>query len=151
MLPVVTIMSMLLTWSMGNRKLPFLDTLTSFIPCHKCRTHLFCHYLISAKFIIWIFLSFFIRGNQLATGSEDGTVRIWDTRKPKAVHTIIPHSDHKLSRPKLGKWIGAVAMNDDWLVKCLFVSFIMLFNYCSFPILVTADDRKILDSFKRIY
>lgn len=55
-------------------------------------------------------------GNQLATGSEDGTVRIWDTRKPKAVHTIIPHSDHKLSRPKLGKWIGAVAMNDDWLV-----------------------------------
>lgn len=65
----------------------------------------------------------FIRGNQLATGSEDGTVRIWDTRKSKAVHTITPHSDNKLSRSKLGKWIGAVAMNDDWLVKGPFFSF----------------------------
>lgn len=57
-----------------------------------------------------------LQGTQLCTASEDGTVCIWDTRKPKPVHTITPHLDTKLARPKLGKWIGAVAMNEDWLV-----------------------------------
>lgn len=56
-------------------------------------------------------------GNQLATASEDGTVLIWDNRKPKPAHTITPHSENKLRRPKLGKWVGAVAMNEDWLVR----------------------------------
>ncbi|KAK4004686.1 THO complex subunit 6 homolog [Daphnia magna] len=55
-------------------------------------------------------------GNQLSSASEDGTVCIWDARKPKPVHVITPHSEPKLNRPHLGKWIGAVTMNEDWLV-----------------------------------
>jgi len=55
-------------------------------------------------------------GNQLSSASEDGTVNLWDTRKSEPVHQIVPHSDQRLQRPSLGKWIGAVAMNEDWLV-----------------------------------
>lgn len=56
------------------------------------------------------------RGNQLSSASEDGTVSIWDTRKPKPTHVITPHLEPRLNRAALGKWIGAVAMNEDWLV-----------------------------------
>ncbi|XP_046633975.1 THO complex subunit 6 homolog [Daphnia pulicaria] len=55
-------------------------------------------------------------GNQLSSASEDGTVCIWDTRKSKPNHVITPHLESKLNRPHLGKWVGAVAMNEDWLV-----------------------------------
>ncbi len=58
-----------------------------------------------------------ISGNQLSSASEDGTVCIWDTRKSKPVHVITPHLESKLNRPHLGKWVGAVAMNEDWLVS----------------------------------
>ena len=58
-----------------------------------------------------------LSGNQLASASEDGTVCIWDTRKQKPIHTISPHLESSLSRPNLGKWIGAVTMNEDWLVS----------------------------------
>lgn len=56
-------------------------------------------------------------GNQLSSASEDGTVCIWDTRKSKPNHVITPHLESKLNRPHLGKWVGAVAMNEDWLVS----------------------------------
>jgi len=55
-------------------------------------------------------------GNQLSSAGEDGVVYLWDPRKSKPVHKIVPHSDLRLQRPSLGKWVGAVAMNDDWLV-----------------------------------
>lgn len=55
-------------------------------------------------------------GNQFSSAGEDGVVYLWDTRKSKPVHQITPHSDQRLQRPNLGKWVGAVAMNEDWLV-----------------------------------
>lgn len=58
-------------------------------------------------------------GQECVSGSEDGSVRIWDTRKKgEAVHKIYPHKHESLNRPRLGKWISCVALdaNDDWLV-----------------------------------
>jgi len=56
-------------------------------------------------------------GSQLSSASEDGTVCLWDTKRAKWVHTLVPHLEAKLSRPNLGKWLGAVALNEDWLVS----------------------------------
>ncbi|XP_035220852.1 THO complex subunit 6 homolog [Stegodyphus dumicola] len=53
------------------------------------------------------------------SGSEDGTVRMWDARKGgNAVHVIEPYKHNLSSRPELGKWIGCLAFDssDDWLV-----------------------------------
>lgn len=53
------------------------------------------------------------------SGSEDGTVRLWDTRRGgKASFVIEPYKQKMCNRPPLGKWIGCVAFdaNDDWLV-----------------------------------
>ncbi|XP_054725072.1 LOW QUALITY PROTEIN: THO complex subunit 6 homolog [Uloborus diversus] len=53
------------------------------------------------------------------TGSEDGSVRIWDSRKGgEAVNILEPHKHKLASRPELGKWIGCLAFDssDDWLV-----------------------------------
>jgi len=57
-----------------------------------------------------------LMGNQLSSAGEDGIVFLWDTRKSKPVHQLTPHSDPHLQRPNLGKWVGAVAINEDWLV-----------------------------------
>lgn len=54
--------------------------------------------------------------NQLVSASEDGTVRMWDMRRSAATNIIKPYEDDRLNRPELGKWIGAAAINDDWLV-----------------------------------
>lgn len=57
--------------------------------------------------------------SECVSGSEDGTVKIWDTRKSgSAVHTIEPYKHMLASRPELGKWIGCLAFDsaDDWLV-----------------------------------
>ncbi|XP_076340550.1 THO complex subunit 6 isoform X2 [Tachypleus tridentatus] len=54
-----------------------------------------------------------------ASASEDGSVRIWDTRKPgEAVHILEPHKHEDLHRPRYGKWVGCVALDnqDDWMV-----------------------------------
>lgn len=60
---------------------------------------------------------FHYSGSQLSSASEDGTVCLWDTKRAKCVHTLVPHLEAKLSRPNLGKWLGAVALNEDWLVS----------------------------------
>ncbi|GIY96265.1 THO complex subunit 6 homolog [Caerostris extrusa] len=53
------------------------------------------------------------------SGSEDGTVRIWDGRKGgTAIHVLEPHKHQMASRPEFGKWIKCVALDssDDWMV-----------------------------------
>ncbi|XP_017772658.1 PREDICTED: THO complex subunit 6 [Nicrophorus vespilloides] len=55
-------------------------------------------------------------GNELISGGEDGLVNMWDIRSKTLVHSIEPHKNVKLQRPELGNWIGAVALNDDWLL-----------------------------------
>jgi THO complex subunit 6 len=56
--------------------------------------------------------------NLLYSGSEDGSVRVWDLRSHKeSVLQINPFKNSDLSRPNYGKWIGALALSsDDWLI-----------------------------------
>lgn len=54
--------------------------------------------------------------NQIVSASEDGTVRLWDLRQTRATAVIQPHLSNKVARPDLGKWIGAAAVSDDWLL-----------------------------------
>jgi len=51
----------------------------------------------------------------VASGSEDGTVRLWDTRQGDSVHTLTPGDNSELARPKVGKHVTAVALSQDWL------------------------------------
>ncbi|XP_001601192.2 THO complex subunit 6 homolog [Nasonia vitripennis] len=55
-------------------------------------------------------------GKQLASGGEDGTVRLWDLRNKENTNILQPHLNDKVARPKIGKWIGAVDFTDDWLL-----------------------------------
>lgn len=55
--------------------------------------------------------------NSLASASEDGTVHIWDCRTSKFVATIEPQNEPSLKRPHLGKWVGCVNIEKDWLVS----------------------------------
>ncbi|EDW79282.1 uncharacterized protein Dwil_GK13259 [Drosophila willistoni] len=50
------------------------------------------------------------------TGSEDGTVRIWSHKQKEQVSQIEPHRKCDLTRTDCGKWIGAVDVNDEWLL-----------------------------------
>jgi len=51
----------------------------------------------------------------VASGGEDGTVKLWDIRQGDCVHTLTPGDTGDLARPKLGKHISAVALSQDWL------------------------------------
>ncbi|XP_058794626.1 THO complex subunit 6 homolog [Phymastichus coffea] len=55
-------------------------------------------------------------GKQLASGGEDGSVRLWDLRTKENTNILQPHLDSKVARPKIGKWIGAVDFTEDWLL-----------------------------------
>ncbi|XP_065346686.1 THO complex subunit 6 homolog [Cloeon dipterum] len=55
-------------------------------------------------------------GGKILSASEDGSARIWDPRRKKEVHTVVPYKRDSLARPTLGKWLGAASFNDDWLV-----------------------------------
>ncbi|CAD6236848.1 GSCOCG00008262001-RA-CDS [Cotesia congregata] len=57
-----------------------------------------------------------LMNNQLASGSEDGSVRLWDLRTYENTSILKPHLVDKVARPKLGKWIGAVDFTEDWLL-----------------------------------
>lgn len=73
---------------------------------------------------IWLkctlyFHAFICRGTQLVSSSEDGLVKIWDLRDKQVTNKITPYLEDRVARPNLGKWIGAVALSDNWLV-CIF-------------------------------
>lgn len=53
----------------------------------------------------------------MVSASEDGNVKLWDLREKNAHSQIVPHKNDKLARPNLGKWIGTVTVNEDWLVS----------------------------------
>ncbi|XP_012214822.1 THO complex subunit 6 homolog [Linepithema humile] len=57
-----------------------------------------------------------IMDNQLASCSEDGSVRLWDLRKRENTNILTPHLVDKVARPRFGKWIGAVDFTEDWLL-----------------------------------
>lgn len=63
---------------------------------------------------------------QMVSGSEDGTARLWDLRQYALTAMVEPASEHSLARPHLGKWIGDVDINSNWLVSMYLKSF-----YCS--------------------
>ncbi|XP_028173644.1 THO complex subunit 6 [Ostrinia furnacalis] len=56
------------------------------------------------------------KNNQLVTAGEDGDVLIWDVRMGKSHNKLNPHSNSKVSRPDIGKWVGSAALGDDWIV-----------------------------------
>lgn len=64
----------------------------------------------------------------MLSASEDGTARIWDSRRKKEVHTVTPHKQDSLARPTLGKWLGAASFNDDWLVPTIINSLFFEYN-----------------------
>lgn len=53
-------------------------------------------------------------------------VNIWDLRSKNVTNRIEPCKNDEIARPELGKWIGAVCINDDWLV-------IFLCECCTLP------------------
>lgn len=50
------------------------------------------------------------------SGSEDGTIRLWDQREKHPTDILEPHKNDNLNRSIFGKWIGSVTLNDDWLI-----------------------------------
>ncbi|XP_069779279.1 THO complex subunit 6 homolog, partial [Narcine bancroftii] len=54
--------------------------------------------------------------NECISGSEDGSVRIWDLRTATQVQVIEPHKYEECSRPQFGKWIGCLTTDSDWMV-----------------------------------
>lgn len=53
---------------------------------------------------------------KIVSASEDGAAKLWDTRQKNATDTIEPAKNEKLVRPQFGKWLGTVALNEDWLI-----------------------------------
>ncbi|XP_026481065.1 THO complex subunit 6-like [Ctenocephalides felis] len=54
--------------------------------------------------------------SQIASASEDGTVKMWDLNQQSFTNELAPYKEEKLQRPKIGKWVGCVTINQDWLV-----------------------------------
>lgn len=53
----------------------------------------------------------------MVSASEDGTVKLWDMRDKQVTNVIRPHLEENVARPHLGKWVGDVALSDNWLVS----------------------------------
>lgn len=75
--------------------------------------------------------------NQFASAGEDGTVRLWDLRASKTPRGLLePHKQSTLERPSLGKWVGCVNVDKEWLVSSFtagsmqFSFFFLLFKVC---------------------
>ncbi|XP_022095855.1 THO complex subunit 6 homolog [Acanthaster planci] len=64
-------------------------------------------------------VSLYHQSQQLASSAEDGSVRIWDSRRSgEAVHLIEPYKHEECARPQHGKWVGCVSLDpgEEWLV-----------------------------------
>ncbi|KAJ1353207.1 THO complex subunit 6, partial [Parelaphostrongylus tenuis] len=53
---------------------------------------------------------------QLLSASADGTVRVWDVRKNTEGHVIFVADEAKVSRPKFGKCVSALAVDNKFMV-----------------------------------
>ncbi|EDV96336.1 THO complex subunit 6 [Drosophila grimshawi] len=53
---------------------------------------------------------------RLYSSGEDGTVHFWSDKQKEPLSILEPHKNRQLLRPDWGKWIGAVSVNDDWLI-----------------------------------
>ena len=51
----------------------------------------------------------------VASGGEEGEVRLWDSRQWSPVHSLSPADLPDLARPKLGRHVAAVSLSSDWL------------------------------------
>lgn len=54
--------------------------------------------------------------NRLFSASEDGSVKLWDTRAKQSTGRLDPYKDENLHRPQFGKWQGTVSATDDWIL-----------------------------------
>ncbi|XP_006000935.1 THO complex subunit 6 homolog [Latimeria chalumnae] len=50
------------------------------------------------------------------SGSEDGTVRLWDLRTGGLVQSIEVHKYQECTRPQYGKWISCLTTDSDWML-----------------------------------
>uniref|UniRef100_S4PKL1 THO complex subunit 6-like protein n=1 Tax=Pararge aegeria TaxID=116150 RepID=S4PKL1_9NEOP len=55
-------------------------------------------------------------GKQIISSGEDGLVLLWDTRTKKSHNKIEPHRNSKVQRHDIGKWVGAAALGNDWII-----------------------------------
>ncbi|XP_017862244.1 PREDICTED: THO complex subunit 6 [Drosophila arizonae] len=53
---------------------------------------------------------------RIYSSGEDGTVHFWSDKQKEPTAILEPHKNAQLLRPDWGKWIGAVSVNNDWLV-----------------------------------
>ncbi|XP_042479667.1 probable ATP-dependent RNA helicase ddx6 [Macadamia integrifolia] len=93
-------------------------------------------------------------GNQIITGSEDGTARIWDCKSAKCIQVIHPQKDKKFKEGC--PWVSCVALDasESWLAcgdgSCLSVwnlhacEFISRISACSPTQDILFDDNQIL-------
>ncbi|CAH2073322.1 unnamed protein product, partial [Iphiclides podalirius] len=56
------------------------------------------------------------RGQHLISAGEDGLLLLWDVRMNKHHNKLEPHTNDKVVRPDIGKWIGSAALGEDWIV-----------------------------------
>lgn len=64
-------------------------------------------------------VALFNQSQQIASASEDGSVRLWDARNEgEAVGILEPYNHEECKRPQFGKWVSCVGVDagDDWLV-----------------------------------
>uniref|UniRef100_A0A0K0DF68 WD_REPEATS_REGION domain-containing protein n=1 Tax=Angiostrongylus cantonensis TaxID=6313 RepID=A0A0K0DF68_ANGCA len=54
--------------------------------------------------------------NAVRDASVDGTVRVWDVRKDTEGHVIFVADEAKVSRPKFGKCVSALAVDNKFMV-----------------------------------
>lgn len=67
--------------------------------------------------IVLLIKNFIYSENQIISGSEEGSVKLWDQREKDAIFTIEPYKDPQIDRNGFGKWIGTVSLSKDWFLS----------------------------------